>query len=60
MTRFAAKGSFADTLGGIRELADAGLNPIITATQTWSDEDDRALREDFHRFLRTWASRAPG
>ena len=46
------EGSFADTLGGIRELADVGLNPIITATQTWSDDDDRALREDFHRFLR--------
>lgn len=46
------EGSFADTLEGIRQLADAGLNPIITAAQTWSDEDDRALREGFHRFLR--------
>ena len=46
------EGSFADTLGGIRELADAGLHPIITATQTWPDEDDRSLREGFHQFLR--------
>ena len=46
------EGSFRATLGGIRELARVGINPIITATRTWSDEDDRVLREGFHDFLR--------
>jgi MoaA/NifB/PqqE/SkfB family radical SAM enzyme len=44
--------SFRTTLGGIRELSRVGINPIITATQTWSDDDDRVLRERFHDFLR--------
>ncbi len=46
------EGSFEATLLGIGELARAGINPIITATQTWSDQEDRALREKFHSFLR--------
>ena len=46
------EGSFAATLAGIRELASAGFNPIITATQTWPDDKDRGLREAFHGFLR--------
>jgi MoaA/NifB/PqqE/SkfB family radical SAM enzyme len=44
-------GSFEATLAGIRELALAGFDPIITATQTWDDGEDRGLRERFHAFL---------
>jgi len=45
------EGSFEATLLGLGELARAGFLPIITATQTWSDGDDRRLRERFHGFL---------
>jgi len=46
------EGSFAATMEGVRELARAGFNPILTVAQTWTDEEDRALREAFHEFLR--------
>ncbi|HEY7726854.1 MAG TPA: radical SAM protein [Candidatus Eisenbacteria bacterium] len=46
------RGSFEEAMRGIRELGRAGLNPILTAAQTWSEGEDAALREAFHRFLR--------
>ncbi len=46
------EGSFEATLGGLRQLGRVGLNPIITATQTWQDAEDASLREGFHAFLR--------
>lgn len=46
------EGSFEATVRGLRELARVGLSPILTVAQTWGDDEDRALREDFHAFLR--------
>ena len=46
------EGSFEATVRGLSELARAGVNPILTVAQTWSDEEDRALRAGFHEFLR--------
>jgi len=46
------EGSFDATVRGLRELARAGMNPILTVAQTWGDDQDRALRERFHAFLR--------
>ncbi len=46
------EGSFEATLRGLRELGRAGFHPIITATQTWSEAEDAALRAAFHAFLR--------
>jgi AdoMet-dependent heme synthase len=45
------EGSFEAALLGLRELARVGFHPIITAAQTWRDEDDRRVREQFHEFL---------
>jgi AdoMet-dependent heme synthase len=45
-------GCFESTMRGMAELRRSGLNPIITATQTWPDEEDAALREAFHALLR--------
>ncbi|HET9939980.1 MAG TPA: radical SAM protein, partial [Candidatus Eisenbacteria bacterium] len=33
-------GSFAEALAGLRELSQAGFDPIVTVAQTWSDADD--------------------
>jgi molybdenum cofactor biosynthesis enzyme MoaA len=46
------EGSFHATMGGIEALARAGLHPIVTVARTWSDDEDTAAREGFHRFLR--------
>jgi len=46
------EGSFEAAMRGIRELGRAGLEPILTAAQTWGDAEDAGLREAFHRFLR--------
>ncbi len=46
------EGSFDATMGGIAALAAAGLHPIVTVARTWSDAQDQAAREEFHRFLR--------
>ena len=45
-------GSFDATMAGLREMARAGLSPIVTAAQTWADTEDAALREGFHEMLR--------
>ncbi len=50
--RIRGEGCFESTLGGLAELGRAGFNPIITVTRTWSDDEDAALREQFHEFLR--------
>ena len=47
------EGTFEATIQGARELAGAGLNPIVTAAQTWSDEEDRERRERFHDLLKS-------
>jgi len=45
-------GSFDATVKGLRELARAGMSPILTVARTWADDEDRELRERFHTFLR--------
>jgi MoaA/NifB/PqqE/SkfB family radical SAM enzyme len=45
-------GAFEATMRGLHELARAGFDPIVTAARTWSDEEDRPLRERFHDLLR--------
>jgi len=52
-------GCFDATMDGVRELARAGFSPILTVAQTWSDEEDRALRAAFHDFLRSHGLRRP-
>jgi molybdenum cofactor biosynthesis enzyme MoaA len=47
------EGSFRTTIRGVEALHRAGLNPILTVAQTWSDGEDAALREGFHRLLRS-------
>jgi uncharacterized Fe-S cluster-containing radical SAM superfamily protein len=46
------EGCFEATVVGMETLARAGFDPIVTVAQTWSDAEDRALREGFHGFLR--------
>ncbi len=46
------EGSFAEALAGLRELARAGFDPIVTVAQTWDEADDAAMRERFHDTLR--------
>jgi MoaA/NifB/PqqE/SkfB family radical SAM enzyme len=46
------EGTFDDTIRGVRTLAAGGFLPIVTVTRTWSDAEDRALREGFHALLR--------
>jgi molybdenum cofactor biosynthesis enzyme MoaA len=53
------EGSFEAALLGLGELARVGLNPIVTATQTWGEEEDRAVRERFHGFLRDAGLKRP-
>jgi MoaA/NifB/PqqE/SkfB family radical SAM enzyme len=45
-------GSFDETVRGLRFLAQAGLLPIITVAQTWTEEEDPERRAAFHDFLR--------
>lgn len=45
-------GSFEAAMRGVRELGRAGMDPILTAAQTWTDADDADLREAFHQFLK--------
>lgn len=45
------EGCFEATVRGMRALARAGFNPIITVTQTWGDDVDQELRARFHEFL---------
>jgi molybdenum cofactor biosynthesis enzyme MoaA len=45
------EGSFDATMAGLEELARGGLHPIVTVARTWSDAEDAAAREGFHRFL---------
>jgi MoaA/NifB/PqqE/SkfB family radical SAM enzyme len=47
------EGSFDSTIRGIGALHRAGMNPILTVAQTWTDEEDTGLRERFHRLLRS-------
>ncbi|MBI4641899.1 MAG: radical SAM protein [Candidatus Tectomicrobia bacterium] len=53
------KGSFKRILRGIKQLAEAGFNPIITATQIWSDADDRRVRETFLDLLQSLGLKKP-
>lgn len=53
------EGCFDATMAGVRELARAGFSPILTVAQTWRDEEDRALRAEFHEFLRRNGLRRP-
>ncbi len=46
------RGSFDDTVRGMRRLAEAGFLPIVTVAQTWSEEVDGERRLAFHAFLR--------
>ena len=46
------EGSFAEALAGLRELARAGFDPILTVARTWDEADDVAMRERFHDSLR--------
>ena len=46
------EGSFSGALAGLRELARAGFDPIVTVAQTWKEADDAAMRERFHDALR--------
>jgi len=46
------EGSFAEALAGLRELARAGFDPIVTLAQTWDDADDAAMRARFHDALK--------
>jgi MoaA/NifB/PqqE/SkfB family radical SAM enzyme len=46
------EGSFDAAMRGVRELGRAGLDPILTAAQTWSDAEDAERRASFHRFLK--------
>jgi AdoMet-dependent heme synthase len=45
-------GSFEAAMRGVRELGRVGMDPILTAAQTWTDAEDAELREAFHRFLK--------
>jgi uncharacterized Fe-S cluster-containing radical SAM superfamily protein len=45
------EGSFDAALRGIRALAGAGIDPILTAVRTWADGEDAARREAFERLL---------
>ncbi|HET9253014.1 MAG TPA: radical SAM protein [Candidatus Eisenbacteria bacterium] len=45
------EGSFRTTIRGVEALHRAGFLPILTVAQTWSDEEDAALRERFHALL---------
>lgn len=45
-------GSFAETVRGMRVLAEAGFLPIVTVAQTWNDDEDPERREAFHSLLR--------
>jgi molybdenum cofactor biosynthesis enzyme MoaA len=46
------EGTFDAAMRGVRELGRAGLDPILTAAQTWSDAEDAERRASFHRFLK--------
>ena len=46
------EGSFDETVRGMRFLAEAGLLPIVTVAQTWTDGEDAERRGAFHEFLR--------
>ncbi|HEU5312014.1 MAG TPA: radical SAM protein, partial [Candidatus Eisenbacteria bacterium] len=47
------EGSFRTTIRGVDALHRAGLLPILTVAQTWSDAEDAVLRERFHELLRS-------
>lgn len=46
-------GSFRRALGGIQRLVAAGFLPIITAMQTWDDDDGDDVLTAFRRLLAT-------
>ena len=46
------EGSFEAAMRGIRGLARAGIDPILTAVRTWGDAEDAQHREAFQRLLR--------
>lgn len=46
------RGSFEAAMAGVERLAAEGLNPILTVSRTWSDEEDESIRERFHGLLR--------
>ena len=47
------EGTFETTILGVQRLHQAGIEPILTAAQTWSDDEDLPLREQFHELLRS-------
>jgi AdoMet-dependent heme synthase len=47
------EGTFRTTIRGAEALHRAGIEPILTVAQTWSDEEDTGLRERFHTLLRS-------
>jgi len=47
------EGTFRTTIRGAEALHRAGIEPILTVAQTWSDEEDTGLRERFHALLRS-------
>jgi AdoMet-dependent heme synthase len=46
-------GSFETTIRGVRALHRAGIDPILTVAQTWTEEEDAPLRERFQDLLRS-------
>jgi molybdenum cofactor biosynthesis enzyme MoaA len=52
-------GSFDRILSGVRNLADAGINPVITVTEAFEDVASSAGRDRFLEFLRSIALPSP-
>lgn len=50
--RLRGKGSFDRAMKGIRNLVTAGLLPIVTAVQTWPDNEHRMILKKFTDILR--------
>jgi sulfatase maturation enzyme AslB (radical SAM superfamily) len=53
------EGTFDRILGGVRHLADAGLNPVLTVTEACDGAASSAGRTRFLEFLRSIGLRQP-
>jgi molybdenum cofactor biosynthesis enzyme MoaA len=53
------EGSFDAAIRGMRALAAEGFDPIVTVVQAWREEEDAAIRERLHAFLREAGLRRP-
>ena len=52
--RLRGEGSFDRAIKGVRRLVTAGLAPIITAVQTWTDEDHPRILKEFTNMLESY------